>query len=333
MSMSASNFRLFALEDTKGFGALVGKEMAEPLQPHEERIFEDGERKLRPLVSVRGADVYVVQSLHDGPKSSVHDKLCHLAFFLGALKESGAAHLTAAIPYLCYARKDRRTKPRDPVTTRYVAAMLEAVGVDRIVALDVHNVAAFENAFRVETVHLEMRKAFVERIIAFFRDDKRRAIVVISPDAGGAKRAEALRQSLEGKLDRAVGMGFLEKYRSAGVTSGELLVGNVEGKTAIIVDDLVSSGGTLARAARACKAARADAVLAVASHGLFVGQAAKSLAEAPIDCLFVSDSISPLRVDVAPARRRIELVSAAPLFAEAIGRLHGGGSVSELLSL
>lgn len=330
--MGTSSFRLFALQDTRAFGEAVGKAMAEPLQPLEERVFEDGERKIRPLVSVRGADVYVVQSLHDGPAASVHDKLCHLAFCLGALRESGAARLTAAIPYLCYARKDRRTKARDPVTSRYVALLIEAVGADRIVCLDVHNVAALENAFRCETVHLEMRKLFAERLAASLRDDAGRALVVVSPDIGGVKRAEAFRASLAARVRAPVGMAFLEKYRSAGVTSGEALIGDVAGKTTVLVDDLISSGGTLARAASQCKAQGARAVIACATHGLFVGEAERILSEAPIERLLVSDSVPAFRLKDPALRGRLEVVSAAPLFADAIGRLHGGGSVSELLS-
>lgn len=331
--MSLSNLRLFALEATRPFGTAVGKAMAEPLQPHEERAFEDGERKIRPLVSVRGADVYVIQSLHGDRTQSVHDKLCHLAFFLGTLRESGAARVTAAIPYLCYARKDRRTKPRDPVATRYVATILEAMGVHRVVCLDVHNIAAFENAFRCETVHLEMRRTFIEHILAHKNDGAARDFAAVSPDLGGAKRTESLRQTLENRLKRPVSMAFLEKYRSAGVTTGEIFAGDVAGKTAVIVDDLVSTGATLARAANACKAAGAREIIAVATHGLFVGEASKILGEAPIDRLLVSDSIPPFRLGAGTARERLEIVSAAPLFAEAIGRLHGGGSVTELLSL
>lgn len=109
---------------------------------HEERAFEDGEHKIRRLVSVRGADVYVVQSLHDGPEETVNGKLCRLLFFIGALRDAGAGRVTAIAPYLCYARKDGRTKPRDPVMTRYVAMLFEAVGVDRVVTVDVHNPAA-----------------------------------------------------------------------------------------------------------------------------------------------------------------------------------------------
>ena len=107
-------------------------------------------------------DVYVVQSLHGGPSESANDKLCRLLFFIGALKDAGAARVTAVVPYLCYARKDRRTKPHDPVITRYVAGLFEAVGADRVVTLDVHNPVAFENAFRCRTITATAAPLFVD---------------------------------------------------------------------------------------------------------------------------------------------------------------------------
>ena len=117
---------LFALDATQEFGRKVAAELGVDLAAHEEREFEDGEHKARPLVSVRGHDVYVVQSLHSGPDASVNDKLCRLLFFISALKENGASRVTAVIPYIAYARKDRQTKSRDPVTTKYMACLLEA---------------------------------------------------------------------------------------------------------------------------------------------------------------------------------------------------------------
>ena len=147
--MTDQRLSLFALHATAELGAAVAAALGRPLAAHEEREFEDGEHKARPLEAVRGADVFVLQSLHGGPEQSANDKLCRLLFFIGALKDSGAARVTALVPYLCYARKDRRTKPNDPVTTRYVASLFEAVGTDAVVTLDVHNPAAFENAFRM----------------------------------------------------------------------------------------------------------------------------------------------------------------------------------------
>src|SRR5918995_1982378 len=186
-AMSEGDLALFALNATRAFGERVAERLGIALSAHEERDFEDGEHKARPLVNVRRRDCYVVQSLHGGPEESASDKLCRLLFFLGALKDASAASVTAVVPYLCYARKDRKTKPRDPVTTRYVAALFEAVGVDREVTIDVHNLMAYQNAFRCRTDHLEATGLFVDHFAKVAGDSE---ITVISPDPGGVKRAE-----------------------------------------------------------------------------------------------------------------------------------------------
>ena len=226
------------------------------LDAHEEREFEDGEHKARPLVSVRDRDVYVLQSLHSDAQQSVNDKLVRLLLFLGALKDASAARVTAVVPYLAYARKDRKSKPRDPVSTRYVAQLFEAVGVDCIVTLDVHNLAAFQNAFRCRCENLEANPLFVAHFAGRLADAD---VVVVAPDAGGIKRAEDFRRRLAAALGRPVPMAFAEKHRSSGIVSGEALVGDVSGRVAIIVDDLISGGTTAARAAQACRARGAQA--------------------------------------------------------------------------
>ena len=158
----------------------------------------------------------MIQSLHSGPSQSAADKLCRLLFFIGALKDAGAARVTAVTPYLCYARKDRRTKARDPVTTRYLAKLFESVGTDMIVTLDVHNPSAFENAFRCRTITATAAPLFVDyaKLLAD------RPLAVISPDTGGAKRAELFREALEKARGEPIGKGFTEKHRSSGVVSG-----------------------------------------------------------------------------------------------------------------
>jgi ribose-phosphate pyrophosphokinase len=327
--MSLEHLRLFALNPTLAFGRDVARALGIALAPHEERDFEDGEHKVRPLVSVRGKDVFVVQSLYGEPERGVDQKLCRLLFFAGCLKDAGAERVTAVIPYLAYARKDRRTQPRDPVTTRYVAALLEAVGVDRVVALDVHNPAAFENAFRCPTVHLEARPLFARHFAPLLTRDE---VVVVSPDAGGTKRAEALRRSLGAALGKPVGAAFVEKYRALGVVSGEAFVGDVRDKAAIIVDDLVSTGGTLARAAAACRAHGATAVDAAATHGLFVGNASQVLADPALRQIVVTNSVPPFRLGRGPAAEKLVVIDVVPLFAEAIRRLHEGGSIVDLLA-
>ena len=184
-----SPLKLFALEGSRGFVDHVARELGLALAAHEVREFEDGEHKLRPLENVRGADVYVIASLHADGDLGVDEKLVRLLFFAAALKDGSAARVTLVVPYLCYARKDRRTKPRDPVSSRYVAAMIEATGADAILTLDVHNVAAYQNAFRIPADHLEARTLFADHLAAMLDEAP---VVVVSPDVGGVKRAEAL---------------------------------------------------------------------------------------------------------------------------------------------
>lgn len=326
--MATYPLRLFALDASAALGKAIAAALDTPLATHEERDFEDGEHKVRPLDAVNGADVYVVQSLHGGPAESVNDKLCRLLFFIGALKDAGAARVTAVTPYLCYARKDRRTKPHDPVTTRYIAAMFESVGTDCVVTLEVHNPAAFENAFRCRTVALTGTPLFVDYLKKALTGEP---LSVISPDAGGMKRAELLRETLETALGRAIGKGLAEKHRSAGVVSGDLFVGDVAGTTALIVDDLISSGGTLLRAARSARAAGARRVLALVTHGLFMKGAAEILADPAIDQIIVTDTAAPFRLDHPDANKKLVILPSAPLLAETVRRLNAARDLTDLL--
>jgi ribose-phosphate pyrophosphokinase len=326
--MNATELRLFALDASRAFGEAVSARLAIPLDAHEEREFEDGEHKARPLVNVRGADAFVIHSLYGEAGQSANDKLVRLLLFIGALKDSAAGRVTAVVPYLAYARKDRKTKARDPVTTRHIACLFEAVGADGIVTLDVHNLAAFQNAFRCRTENLEANPLFVGHFAPLLQDTQ---VAVVSPDAGGIKRAEQFRNRLADALGRPVGAAFAEKYRSAGVVSGDALVGDVGGKVAIIVDDLISAGTTIARAAQACRERGATRILAAASHGLFAGAANEVLAASVVEQIVVTDSVPPLRVSAPGLKAKLVHVGTASLFAEAIRRIHEGGSIVELL--
>lgn len=287
--------------------------------PVEERGFEDGEHKIRPLATVRGLDLYLVQSLHGEAEISADEKLVRTLFLAAALRDQGAARITLLAPYLAYARKDRRTKLRDPVSIRYFAQLVEAVGIDRVVAVDVHNPAAFENAFRIETLHLEARGLFARQLLAMLADQP---LAVVSPDAGGVKRAEALRQTLEAATGRPLPLALMEKHRSGGVVRGEAFAGEVEGRLAIVVDDLVSTGGTMLRCARACLARGARAVWAVATHGLFTGGAEAAVSDPAIAGWLVSDTVPPFRLAAELVRERLRLVPVDGWLAEVIRRLH-----------
>lgn len=321
---------LFALDATRAWGEAVARSLPLALAPHEEQGFEDGEHKLRPLENVRGRDVFVLQSLHADAALSVDDKLCRLLFFIGALRDASAASITAVVPYLGYARKDRQTQPRDPVATRYIATLFEAVGTDRMLTLDVHNVVAYQNAFRCRAEHLEAQGLFADHLVPRLEAGP---VAVVSPDLGGLKRAEALRQRLAQRLDRPVGTAFVEKHRSNGAVRGELFAGEVAGRRVVIVDDMIGTGTTIARAAAACRARGATAVLAVATHGLFTGDAARTLADPGLDGIVVTDTVPPFRLPSGPVRDKLTVLPATGLFAEAIRCIHTGGSLPDLMQL
>jgi ribose-phosphate pyrophosphokinase len=312
---------LFALNASREFGASIASRLGLELAAHEERAFEDGEHKTRPLVDVLRADVYVVQSLHGGPDETANDKLMRLLFFLATLRDHGAARVTAVVPYLAYARKDRRTKPGDPINSRYVAQLFEAMGTDALITLETHNVAAFDNAFRLRAIHLDSHPLFLahaERLAS------EAAISVVSPDPGGVKRVQLWREALEQQLGRAVGQVFIDKRRSGGIVSGELaVVGQVADTNALLFDDLIASGRTMTRAAAALAAAGARSVHAFAAHGLFVEDAVAAVADPNVTRYVVSNSVPAFRLPAALAAERIEVVDASPLFAAEISRQAG----------
>ncbi|MEZ5445433.1 MAG: ribose-phosphate diphosphokinase [Gammaproteobacteria bacterium] len=320
---------VFALNASRDFGLHVARTIGLPLAAHEEREFDDGEHKARPLVNVRNRDVYVIQSLYGDQRQSVNDKLCRLLFFLGALRDAAAVRVTAVLPYLCYARKDIRTQTRDPIATRYVAMLLEAVGVQRVVTLDVHNIGAYQNAFRCGTEHLHTAGLFASHIAPMVA--RGGPVCVVSPDAGGVKRAERLRQRLMRALDREVPLAVMEKARGKGVLTPGRLIGEVGDGLAVVVDDMIGTGSTLAYAARACRAQGARRVVAAAAHGLFVGDAAAVIGGEELDQVLVTDTVPPFRLPPDLVAAKLGTVSVVTLFAEAIRRMHDGGSLVELL--
>lgn len=327
--MKKTGLCLFALDEHDPLTQGIAQHLGLPISRHEERRFEDGEHKCRPLESVRNRDVYIVQSLLSDREMSVNDRLCRLLFFIAALSDESASRITAVLPYLCYGRKDRRTKDRDPVITRYVAQLIEAVGANRVLTLDAHNPAAYQNAFRCPREHLEASQLMTDYFAGVVREQ---AVIVVSPDIGGIKRAERFRQALANRLERPVENAFVEKYRHSGKITGGTLVGNVKGKTVIIIDDLISTGGTLLRAAQTCRQHGAQTIYGAATHGLFTGDNALLFGSTELDRLVITDSVLPSRFPNV-ASDKLVVLSVAPLLANAIERMHSGGSVSELVGL
>ncbi|MDX1456067.1 MAG: ribose-phosphate pyrophosphokinase [Marinobacter sp.] len=327
--MKKTGLCLFALDEHDPLAQGIAQQLGHSVSRHEERKFEDGEHKCRPLESVRDRDVYIVQSLVSDREMSVNDRLCRLLFFIAALSDESAFRITAVLPYLCYGRKDRRTKDRDPVITRYVAQLIEAAGANRVLTLDAHNPAAYQNAFRCPREHLEASQLMADYFAGVVREQ---AVCVVSPDIGGIKRAERFRQALASRLGRPVENAFVEKYRSSGKISGGTLIGNVKDKAVIIIDDLISTGGTLVRAAKTCHQYGAQTIYGAATHGLFTEDNAQLLESQELDRLVITDSVLPSRFPTI-ANEKLVILSVAPLLADAIERMHSGGSVSELVGL
>ena len=322
---------LFTLDQERNLGQAIADHLGVAVASHEERHFESGENKTRPTVNVRGRDTYVVASMAGDETGSANDKLCRALFFIGALKEAAAKSVTLVAPYLCYSRKDQQTKARDPITTRYVAQLLEAVGTDRLVTIDVHNLAAFQNASRCHTDHLQATQLFVDHVCQTMPEAP---LVVVSPDIGGVKRAERFRMRLEMEMGRPVDLAFAAKLRNRGVISGpERILGDVEGRVALVFDDMIASGGTMRRVAAMLANQGASAVHLAATHGVLTPAAAELFSHSSVSKVIVTDTVEPDRLSPDIVGERLVVLSVGPLLGEAVARIHGGGSLSELLHL
>lgn len=315
---------LCALSESRSLAAQIADHARVELAPLEERVFEEGEFKIRPLDSVRDRSVFVVQSLAGSPGVPVAQRLIRLLFLLFGLLDAGACRVTALVPYLSYARKDRRTQLRDPVNTRYVAQLLECTGISRLVCLDVHNPAALDNAFRIPVDHLSALPMFVRHFSERLSDVN---LAVASPDVGGVKRAQLFREMLSKQIGRETDLVFVEKRRATGVVSGGTVVGAVEGRTIIVLDDLCASGGTLVRAAASLRSAGAAAVHVAFTHAPL----ARGIA-AVADCADIASVVTTDSVSLESEHHQgLTELHVAPLFAEAVTRMIAGAPLAPLL--
>ncbi len=286
------------------------------LGSREVRVFPDGELQAELQESVRGEDVYLVQST--SPPAEKH--LLELLLLADAAHRAGAARLTAVIPYYGYARQDRRASGRESVGARLVASLLESGGLfERVVAVDLHT-AAIEGFFGIPLEHLSAVPMLLDSVRSYAAEDS----VVVAPDMGAAQLAERYAEPLE------LPVAVIHKARISGseVSVGSV-TGEVQGRKPIIVDDMIDSGGTQRAAIDALIEAGCEPeITAVASHGLFVGSAEEKLRDTPVERIFVTDSVPPPEGLELP----LEVVSLASLLAETIDRLHNDRSLDDLIA-
>ncbi|MGH2351440.1 MAG: ribose-phosphate diphosphokinase [Chloroflexota bacterium] len=278
--------------------------------------FKDKETRVRIEENVRGADVFVIQSTC----TPVDHHIMELLLMIDALRRASANRVTAVIPYYGYAKQERKTAGREPISAKLVANLIATAGADRVVAMDLH-AAAIEGFFDIPVDHLRANPIMAD---AFRRRFDQGDIVVVSPDSGGVARANDFRLRVGGHL------AIIAKQRPQPDMAEVLeMVGDVRGKTAVIVDDMISTGGTLIEAAGMLLDRGAAEVIACATHGIFAGEAADLIQESRINEVITTNTI-PL----ADGRRRgkIRQISVAPLLAEAIRRIHRHESVSALFT-
>ena len=276
--------------------------------------FSDGETFCVIEENVRGADCYVVQPTC----APANERVMELLIMVDALRRASAGSITAVIPYYGYARQDRKVAPRTPITAKLVAELLEASGVNRVVAVDLH-AGQIQGFFNIPFDHLFAMPALLQ---SHLRDHYTGAVVV-SPDAGGVERARAYSKRLKGTL------AIIDKRRERANESEVMnIIGEVQGHKCIIVDDILDTAGTMVNAARALVDAGATSVSASVSHAVLSGPAIQRISESPLEEVIVTNSV-PLTAE-AKACKKIKVVSIAPLLAEAIRRIHHSDSVSSL---
>ncbi|MBI4370057.1 MAG: ribose-phosphate pyrophosphokinase [Elusimicrobia bacterium] len=276
--------------------------------------FADGEVNIQIEDNVRGKDCFLIQPTC----RPVNENIMELVLFMDALRRASAAKITAVVPYFGYARADRKTAPRVPISAKLLANLITAAGATRVITVDLHT-GQIQGFFDIPVDHLYATKVFLEYVAL----KRLTNLVVVSPDVGGVERARAFAKRV------GTSIAFIDKRRPApNVAHVYNVVGSVAGKAAIILDDIVDTAGTLGEVGRALKQWGASRVYALVTHGVLSGKAIENLENAPIEELVITNSI-PL-TDRAKQCRKIKVLSIAKLFGEAILRNHRGESISAL---
>jgi ribose-phosphate pyrophosphokinase len=312
--MAGRELKIFSGSAHPRLAQSIARYLGVPLGQSYLSRFSDGEIWFQIKENVRGADVFVVQPT----AAPVNENLMELLVMLDAFKRSSASRLTAVIPYYGYARQDRKDKPRVPITAKLVADLLTTAGTDRVLTMDLH-AAQIQGFFNVPVDHLFAAPVLLD----YVAKRKLADLIVVSPDAGGVERARAYSKRLDARL------AIVDKRRdSPNVAEVHNVVGDVSGMTALIVDDIVDTGGTLTKVAVAIKEAGAREVLASSSHAVLSGDALRRIADSPISQLIVTDSIPMTDEKLAPPNTKV--LSIGELLGKAIRSIHEEASVTSL---
>ena len=313
------DYRVFSLGSNDRLAEKIAETLGMPLGEVKCKAFADGEQHVQFLENLRGKDIFLIQ-----PTNPPAENWIRLLLAIDAARGASAREITAVIPYFGYSRQDRKARPREPISARMFAEALESVGANRILTMDLHN-DAIGGFFREANVdYLYARPVFLNHFRDFFADAlKRDDLVVVSPDAGGAVRA----QSYARRLMKSADLAIIHKEREIPNKVARMkLVGDVKGKIALIVDDMADTCGTLARAVDLLVENGATEVYAAATHGILSGDAIKVIEASPIKRLFITDTVSTDR----ELGSKVEVVSVAKTFGEAIDRIESGESLSAL---
>lgn len=309
------NFRFISGNSSKSLSDKVAGYLNVPITDTEIRRFSDGEIFVEVKESIRGKDVYVLQSTCP----PVNENLMELLIVLDACKRASANSINVIIPYFGYARQDRKVTPRTPITAKLSADLLQTAGATRVMSVDLHS-GQIQGFFNMPFDNIYAAPVLLSKITSEYKNDK---LVVVSPDAGGVDRARWFAKKLN------CGLAIVDKRRSAPNEAQVMhLIGDVSGAVALIVDDIIDTAGTLCNTAKAVKEKGAVRVISAATHGVLSGPASSRILESDLSEVYVTDTI-PLN-DRAKSVDKIKVLSISSLLGEAINRIHNQESVSSL---
>ena len=319
MNLHGKDIKIFTANSNPNVAAQIAKELDLPMGQSEVVTFSDGEISVSIKESIRGSDVFVVQSL----SSPVNDNLMELLIMIDAFKRASAGRITAVIPYLGYARQDRKTKARDPISAKLVADLITTAGADRVLSMDLH-CPQIQGFFNIPVDHLLGVPLLAPYFVEKFKDTRDNCMVV-SPDLGSVTRARNFAQRFEAPL------AIVDKRRQkANVCEVMNIIGDVKGKDVILVDDMIDTAGTLCNAAKAIiEVGGAKNVYACATHGVLSGPAIERIENSVIKELVILDTIA------LPEEKKLDKITVlpvAPVFAQAIQRIYDDRPVSPLFN-